>query len=99
GGTFVHRDAKTLHFLRKRRGRTLYAVVDVDGGLIRISTQSEGYRQLHGAATETRGLHIKHVLDAVDLLLQRRSNRLRYCFSTCTGIGRTDDDLWRRQFG
>ena len=43
--------------------------------------------------------HVEHILDTVDLLLERRRNGACDCFRRCTGICRRDldrrrDDFW-----
>ncbi|MCY1400589.1 hypothetical protein D9M71_156830 [compost metagenome] len=72
---------QALHVLRQTRGRLFDAVTHPLQGLVRIGPQLEGHRQEEVAVGIRQRLHVEHVLDAVDLFLDRCGHGL------CQGRG------------
>ena len=63
---------------------------------IEIGAELKRDAQRHVAIARTLRRHVEHVLNAVDLLLDRRRNRFRYHLRVGAGIGGRDLDRWWR---
>ena len=74
GRFLFRRHALELHFLRQRRQGDGHAVLHEDLRQIGIRADGEGDDQSIGAVVGVRRLHVEHVLDAVDLLLDRQGD-------------------------
>ena len=72
GGFFLDRDALGLHRVRQLRQRAGDAVLHQHLREIQVGADLEGHDQIIGAVRRAGGLHVQHVLDAVDLLLDRQ---------------------------
>ena len=66
------RHALELHFRRQRRNRRRHAVLHQDFVLVGVRADREGDDQAVGAVARAGRLHVDHVLDAVDVLLDRQ---------------------------
>ena len=91
----LRRHALELHFLRQRRNRRRHAVLHQDLILVGIRADREGDDQGVRAVARVRRLHVDHVLDAVDVLLDRQSDGVDERHGACAGIARRHLDGWR----
>ena len=66
---------------------------------IEIGAELESDVQRHVAVARALRRHVEHVLDAVDLLLDRRGDGFRDDLRVCAGIIRRDLDRGRRDLG
>jgi hypothetical protein len=87
------------HFRRQARQRLGNAVLHVHLRLVRIGAGGEGDRHLQHAVGAGHRLHVHHVLDAVDLLLERRRHGLGDDLGVGARIGRLHDDGGRNDLG
>ena len=76
GGTLDRGHTDALGHLWQAGKRLVDPVLDQLLGQIRIRAELEGDRQCQGAVAGGLGEHVEHVLGAVDLLFQRRRDRL-----------------------
>src|SRR5246127_4248289 len=83
---------EAAHFRWKARQRLGNAVLYVDLRLVRIGAGGEGDRHLQHAVGASHRLHVHHILDAVDLLLQWRRHGLGDDLGVGARIGRLHDD-------
>ncbi|CAB3753801.1 hypothetical protein BPA30113_05478 [Burkholderia paludis] len=88
---FHRRDAEPLHVFRQARQRLVHAVLHELRGLVRIGAELERDGDRHVAVAVRLRLHVEHVLDAVDLLLERRRDRLGDHFRVRARILRLHD--------
>ena len=95
----LHRHALAAHFLRQLGLGLLDAVVDGLRGRVDIGADVEGHLNRYHAVGRGGGAHVEHVLDAVDGVFQRRSNRLLDDLGAGTGVDRRDADNGRRDLG
>ena len=72
------------------------AILDEHLGGIQIGARLERDGDLDGAGRGRRGAHVEHVLDAVDLLLERGRDGFGERLGRCAGEGRLDGDGRRR---
>ena len=86
---------RSLDVLWQSRQCVLHAVLRQHLRDVEVSADLERDRDREIAVPSRLTAHIEHVLDAVDLLLERRRDRTRDCFRRCAGIGRRD--LHRRR--
>ncbi len=70
-------------------------VLDVDLIDVGVGADVERHRQLHRPVVAVGRLHVEHVVDAVDLLFERRRHGLFDGLRVGAVIGRRHDDLWR----
>ena len=92
----LHRHALLRDGGRKLRQRKIHAVLHLhlrDVG-IRVEREIDGQNELSVSGARRR--HVDHVVDAVDLRLDRSGNRLRDGARIGTGIVRLHGDLNRR---
>ena len=89
-----HSDA--LHFGRKDGHRDGDAILYQHLRRIEIGTEFESDAQRHVAVARALRRHVEHVLNAIDLLLNRRRHRFRNDLCICAGIVGRDLDRWWR---
>jgi hypothetical protein len=95
----LDRHAALIDDRRQRRSRLRNAVLDVDGGDIERVADVERDGDRRRAVVRARRRHVRHALDAVDLLLERRRHRVGDDLRACARIVGADDDLGRRDLG
>ncbi len=99
GRTFHRGDAELLRFLRQTGQRLVDAILHELGGEVGIGTELEGDCQRHQAVGSRLRGHVEHVLDALDLFL----DRVRHGFRDGLGIRarelRRNDDRRRHDLG
>ena len=66
------------------------AVLDQHLGHVEVGADLEGDDELVGAVAGARGLHVEHVLDAVDLLLDRQRDGVGHDPGARPGVGGRD---------
>ncbi len=88
GRALLHRDALRLHGLRQLRQRARHAVLHQDLRRIEIGADLEGDRERVAAVAGAGRLHVDHVLDAVDLLLDRQRHGVHQRARAGAGIAR-----------
>ncbi len=91
--------ADPLHIRREHGNGDGDAVLDQYLRRIQICSKLERDAQRHVAVTRALRGHVEHVLDAIDLLLDRRRNCFRYDFRVRAGIAGCDLNSWRRDIG
>ena len=91
----LHCDALVLHHLRQLRQCAGDAVLHQHLREVEVGTDLERHRQRVGAVGAAIGLHVQHVLDAVDLLLDRQRDRVDDGLGAGAGIACRD--LHRRR--
>ncbi|MNI37509.1 hypothetical protein D3C73_916020 [compost metagenome] len=96
GRLLVDDDADLTDLRRKARLGQGDAVLDQHLGGVEVGAGLEGHGDLDPAVGGRRRGHVEHVLDAVDLLLQRRGDRLGQGFSRGAGVGGGHADRRRR---
>src|SRR5437764_13835981 len=96
GRLFFRRYTDALHIGRENGDRNSDAILHQY--LRRIEIGAELKRDAEGHVAVARALrrHLDHVLNAIDLLLDRRRNRFRYHLRVGAGIGGRDLDRWWR---
>jgi hypothetical protein len=92
-------DAEAPHFLRQARLGLVDAVLHQLLGEIRVGADLEGDGERHGAVGGRLAAHIEHVLDAVDLLLDRRGDGLRDHLWARARVARAHHHRRRRNLG
>src|SRR5205823_10336428 len=99
GRLFFRRYTDALHIGRENGDRNSDAILHQY--LRRIEIGAELKRDAEGHVAVARALrrHVEHVLNAIDLLLDRRRNRFRYHLRIGAGIGGRDLDRWWRNLG
>src|SRR2546430_12008003 len=99
GRLFFRRYADALHIGRENGDRDGDAILDQHLRGIEIGAELKGDAQRHVAVARALRRHVEHVLNAVDLLLDRRRHRFRYHLRVGTGIIGRDLDGRRRDVG
>src|SRR5205807_5843660 len=99
GRLFFRRYTDALHIGRENGDRDGDAILDQHLGGIEIGAELKGDAERHIAVARALRRHVEHVLNAIDLLLDRRRNRLRYHLRVGAGIGGRDLDRWWRNLG
>ena len=84
----LHRHALVLHRLRQLRQRARNPVLHQHLREVEIGADLERHRQRVGAVGAAVGLHVEHVLDAVDLLLDRQRHGIDHGLGGGAGIAR-----------
>ena len=84
------RHALELHLLRQRRKGDGHPVLHEDLRQIGIRADGEGDGQSVGAVVGAGRLHVEHVLDAVDLLLDRQGDGVDEGPGAGAGVARRD---------
>ena len=84
----LHGDALVLHRLRQLRQRARHPVLHQHLREIQVGADLERHRQRIGAVGAAVGLHVEHVLDAVDLLLDRQRHGIDHGLGAGAGIAR-----------
>ncbi len=90
GRLLLGRHALDLHFLRKRGQGDRHPVLDEDLRLVGVRADRERDRQSVSAVVGARRLHVDHVLDAVDLLLDRQGDGIDQRPGAGAGVARRD---------
>src|SRR6266853_1547411 len=96
GRLFFRRYTDALHLGRENGDRDGDAILDQHLGGIEIGAELKGDAQRHVAVARALRRHVEHVLNAIDLLFDRRRNRFRYHLRVGAGIGGRDLDRWWR---
>src|SRR5437879_2290087 len=96
GRLFFRRYTDALHIGRENGDRDGDAVLDQHLRGIEIGAELKGDAERHVAVARALRRHVEHVLNAIDLLLDRRRNRFRYHLRVGAGIGGRDLDRWWR---
>src|ERR1700682_6308180 len=99
GRVLLYRDAEPPHLFGQFRLGYRDAVLDEDLRDVEVGAEREGDSELQIAIGRRLAVHIEHVLDAVDFLLEWRRDRIADDFGGSAGITRADDDRRRRYFG
>jgi len=99
GRTFSHDDAGLLDLLRQTRHCRGHAVLDEFLRRVEIRAELERDRDLQIAVAGRLRGHIKHVLHAVDLFLERICDRFGDGFGRSTRIGQSHIDGGRNDLG
>ena len=84
----AHLHAQALNIVRQPRQRVLHPVLREHLRHVEVRADTERDRDGELAVTGGLAAHIDHVLDAVDLLLQRRRDRLADHLGGCAGVAR-----------
>ena len=92
-------DAEAAHLLRQPRLRLRDAVLHQLLRLVGIGAELEGDGQRHQAVGRRLAAHVEHVLDAVDLLLDRRRHGLGDDLRIGAGILRAHHHRRRHDLG
>src|SRR5437667_8355803 len=96
GRLFFRRHTDALTFGREDGDRNSDTILHQHLRRIEIGAELKRDAQRHIAVARTLRRHVEHVLNAIDLLLDRRSDRFRYHLRICTGIvGRDLNGRWR----
>ena len=95
----LDRHAGLVDDRRQRRRRLGDAVLHVDGSDAERIADVEGDGDRRGAVIGARRRHVGHAGDAVDLLLERRGDRVGHDLRAGARIDGADDDLRRRDVG
>ena len=95
GRLLLHGDALVLHRLRQLRQRARHPVLHQHLREVEVGADLERDGQRIGAVGGAVGLHVEHVLDAVDLLLDRQRHGIDHGLGAGAGIARRD--LHRRR--
>ncbi len=91
-----HGHALALHFLRKFVQHLVDAVVDIHRGDVQIRANFKGHVDGHRAVARRCGVHVQHLLDAVDCLLDGRGHCGFQHLGGSTGVHRRNaDHRWR----
>ena len=90
GVLFLDRDALGLNGLRQRRQRALNAVLHQHLVGVRIGADIESDRQGIGTVRGAGRLHVKHLVDAIDLGLDRQGDRIDHRLRARPGIAGGD---------
>ena len=77
-GALAYLDPILLHLRRELRQRLRHPVLHVDRRQVGIGARREGYAQAVRPLIRAGGLHIQHMIDAVELGLQRGGDSLRH---------------------
>ncbi len=85
-------DADALHLGRQPRQRLRHAVLHLHLRVVEVGAEREGDGQRHPAVGCRLREHVEHVLDAVDLLLERRGHGLGDDLRVRARIGGAHDD-------
>ena len=97
-GRSFRRHADALHFRGQRGSRWRRGFApDLRG--IEIGAELEGDGEPHGAVARALRRHVEHVLDAIDLLLDRRRDGFRTVLRVGARIVGRDLDRRRRDLG
>ena len=89
GRALLGDNAELANYRRQARLGLLHAVLHKLCRLVRIGAEAERHCQRHRPVGGCLAAHVEHVLDAVDLLLDRRCHGLRDHLRIGAGVGRT----------
>ena len=96
GRLFFRRYTDALHIGRENGDRNSDAILHQYLRRIEIGAELKRDAERHVAVARALRRHVEHVLNAIDLLLDRRRNRFRYHLRVGAGIGGRDLDRWWR---
>ena len=99
GRVLAHRDAASADVLGQARLGDRDAVLDQDLGDVEVGPEREGDGERQLAVAGRLGDHVEHVVDAVDLLLERRRHGFADDLGGGAGIARGDLDGGRGDLG
>ena len=99
GRVLAHRDAASAHVLGQARLGDRDAVLDQDLRGVEVGPEREGDGERELAVAGRLADHVEHVVDAVDLLLERRRDGLADHLGRGAGIARGDLDGRRGDLG
>ena len=99
GQRFFRGHAEARNLRRKFGGGGSNAILGKYRIQVRVGARFEGNLDSHGAIVGVDGLHVDHVVDTVDFLLQRRRYRLFDTHRVGTGVGGSNLDDGRRNIG
>ena len=99
GRLFFCRHADALHFGREDGNRNGDAILHQHLRRIEIGAELEGDAQRHVAVARALRRHVEHVLNAIDLLLDRRRHGFRDHLRVRARVVGRDLDGWRRDLG
>ena len=94
-----HRDAVAHHFLGQLRLGDREAILHLDRGEVLIGADLERDRDAARAVVGALRAVVNQVLDAAELLLDRRGDRLRHCLGIGPHVDGVDLNLGRGDFG
>ncbi len=98
-GLLLDRQTLPLHLLRELGHRQIGAVLHIDRVDVRIRAEREGDGERIAAVVAAGGLHVEHVVHAVDLRLDRLSDGRLHHRCARAWIGRADRHLRRDDVG
>ncbi len=99
GRGLAHGDAEVAHVRRQTRLGDRKAVLHQHVGDIEVGADLEGHRQQHVAVVGRQRRHVEHVVDAVDLLLDRRRDGGGHRLGVGARIGGADGHRRRHDLG
>ena len=91
--------ADPLHILRQAGKRLRYSVLNLYLRLVEIRAEAKRNRQRHHAVRRRLRKHVQHAFDAVDLLFERRCDRIGNHGRIRAGIRRAHHHRGRDYFG
>lgn len=77
-GLLLDGESLFLHGIGKLGNREVHPVLDGDQGLVEVGSDGESHDEVVGAGVVARRGHVQHVVNAVDLLLNRRRHRVSH---------------------
>src|SRR5207249_9170336 len=92
GRVLFYRDAEPAHLFGQFRLGYGDAVLDEDLRDVEVGAEREGDGELQIAVGGRLAVHVEHVLDAVDFLLERRRDGVADDFGGGAGITGADDN-------
>jgi len=97
-GAFANGHAKLAHHVRQPRQREVDPVLHQDLRHVWVGADLEGDRQAHRAVARALGPHVEHILNPVDLLLDRGRDRVGHGLGVGARVAGHDKDSRRRDF-
>ncbi len=94
----LHHDAEARHLLRQARIGDRDAILDEHLREIDVDARLEHDIDRQASVARRLRRDVEHVVDAIDLLFDRRGHRLGDHIRRGAGIGRADIDRRRRDF-
>ncbi len=99
GGVLLGAYPKPAHGLRQAGLGEGDTILHLDLGVIQVGAQGKGDSDAQIAVAGGLGLHIQHVLDAIDFLFQWRRHGVRHHLCARAGIGSPHLHRWRGHLG
>ena len=94
--TFANGNSHFFNLFREFRRRQRHAILHENERVVEIRARLKRNAEVHAAVVRTARLHVEHPFDAVDLILDKRRDRIGDCARIGTGIRRADADRRRR---